>query len=324
MTDGSLVTLADVLDAASKLVGVIRRTPIIPAESIGQTTDCDLYLKAENLQLTGAFKLRGAFNRVATLSAAERERGVITASAGNHAQGVALAAQSMGVAATIVMPVGAPHVKVEATRSYGARVVLHGQNFDEAYAYSRELEAESRAIFIHPFEDRRVIAGQGTIAVEMLRDLPDADALVIPVGGGGLIAGVAAAAKALKPDVRVYGVQAATVASAARSFVTGQLTAVTRNPTIADGIAVGQCGELTFAHISRLVDDVITVSEDDIRLAMVTLLERARLLVEGAGAVGLAALLSGRLRLPGRRVALLLSGGNVDLSTLTGILGGRV
>ena len=263
-------------------------------------------LKAEYLQRTGSFKIRGAYNRLSLLSPAERKRGVVAVSAGNHAQGVALAAQLLGIQATVFMPESTPLAKVAATQGYGATVRLEGQRYEDAFAAAIEEQARGHATFIHPFDDEAVIAGQGTIGCEIVDQLPGVEAVIVPIGGGGLMAGIATAAKALKRDVRVFGVEASAVTE--------------HHATIADGINVSLQGRLTQPAIEQLVDDIVHVEEEDISRAIVMLLERAKLVVEGAGAVGLAALLGGQLKLPGQQVAVVLSGGNIDVNLMARII----
>ena len=279
-----------------------------------------IFLKAENLQRTGSFKIRGATVRISGLTTEQRRLGVVAASAGNHAQGVARASQLAGVPCTVVMSKGTSLAKLEATRNYGAQVVLHGENFDQAQEYAFGLAQEDGRTFIPAFDDLQVIAGQGTVGLEIWQDLPDVDAVVVPVGGGGLISGVALAVKELRPGAKVYGVQVEASPGAALAFQRGHRRSVPPEPTIADGIAVGQPSSLTFELMNTYVDDIVTVSEEEVAHAMVLLLERAKLLVEGAGAVGLAALLAERLPCRGQKVAVLLSGGNLDPLLLARIL----
>ncbi|WP_290588345.1 threonine ammonia-lyase [Alicyclobacillus sp.] len=309
------VTCADILAAREVLHGVVHRTPLTPNRTLSRLMGAQVFLKLENLQRTGAFKLRGAFHKVATLSEAERRRGIVTASAGNHAQGVALAAAHFGVPCTVVMPEHAPVTKITATRGYGAEVQLVGQNYDEAYQHARRMADEGRT-FVHAFDDPAVIAGQGTIGLEILEDNPALDTLVVPVGGGGLLAGIAIAVKSRHPHVRLVGVQPAGSNAAVRSFHAGHPVRIDTPASIADGLMVKAPGELPMAIIRALVDDMVTVTDDAIRDAILFLLERTKLLVEGAGAAGVAALLSGRVQAAGRQIAVLLSGGNLDLARL--------
>jgi threonine dehydratase len=310
------VTLADVEAAAARLRGVVNPTPLLHSRYWSEVAGADVWLKAECLQRTGSFKIRGAANMIALLSAEERARGVIAASAGNHAQGVAIAAREAGIRATVVMPETASLAKVEATRGYGAEVVQKGTSFAEA-AEEMRLLAESRGLTVIPaFDDPRVIAGQGTLGRELLEQIPDPDAVLVPVGGGGLAAGIAVAVKARRPAVRVVGVQAAAAPAGHESFRRGVPCSVAVETTVADGIAVARPGELTLPLLRRYLDDLVLVDEDAITRAMVALLERSKLVVEGAGAVGAAALLAGTVRLPNRKVVVVLSGGNIDMNLL--------
>lgn len=306
-----LVSLADVDHARETLAGVTRVTPLEPCRPLTAALAGPAYLKCENLQRAGSFKVRGAYVRIARLPAAERKRGVVAASAGNHAQGVALAARLCGAAATVYMPVGAPLPKVAATRGYGAGVELVGETVDEALVAAQEHAERTGAVFIHPFDHPDIIAGQGTLGREILEQCPEVASILVGVGGGGLVAGVAAAVKAVRPEVRVIGVQAAGAAAFPPSLRAGHPVRLPSYATIADGIAVGRPGDLTFAHVSKLVDEVVTVSDEDISRALLMLLERIKLVVEPAGGVGVAALLAGAVRAPTPAVAV-LSGGNID------------
>ena len=315
-----MIPFHDILDARVRIQGIVHNTPLIRAHAIGSLVGCELYLKAENLQRTGSFKIRGAANRMALLSARERARGVIAASVGNHAQGVALAARESGVRATIVMPTGAPFAKVEATGNYGAEVLLHGNDFDEAMARARELAKERNLTLVHAYDDLAVIAGQGTVGVEIAEALPEVDIVLVPVGGGGLLAGTALAVKSLAPHTRVIGVQAVAASAWFQAFRSRALAQVVPSATVADGIAVGSPGKAPSELIWRYVDDIITVGEEKISQAMVLLLEWGKLLVEGAGAVGMAALLDGKVHARGQKVAVVLSGGNLDPTLLARIV----
>lgn len=307
--------LADVQAAAERLAGVLLPTPLIPAPSLGALADCTLWLKPEALQRTGAFKLRGAYNRLALLP--PDAAGVVAASAGNHAQGVALAGQLLGRRATVVMPETASLPKIAATRAYGAEVVLHGTVYDDAYEQARRLAEQRRLTLIHPFDDAQVVAGQGTVGLEIAAELADAQVVVVPVGGGGLIAGVGLACRALCPGVRVIGVAAARAPGMHASWRAGRLTDAEATQTLADGLAVKRPTPDSLARLQRVVDDLVTVEEDEIAWAMVALLERARLVAEGAGAAALAALLAGRVPAArGRRTVAVVSGGNVDVAVL--------
>jgi threonine dehydratase len=308
------VTIADIWEAHKLLMPLIHHTPLAPSRTLHTMTGADVYLKAENLQRSGSFKVRGASYKVSRLTEQECRHGVIAASAGNHAQGVAIAAAQRGIPCTIVMPETAPLAKVVATQGYGATVVLDGFTYDDAYQHSLELQVESGAMFIHPFDDPDIIAGQGTLGLEMLNDLPDADALIVPVGGGGLIAGVAIAARALKPDITIIGVQASGAPSLRASLDAGEPYSLPAINTVADGIAVKRPGKLTFPIIQRLVDDVVLVDDEAIISAVLLLMERSKMLVEGAGAVGVAALLSGVIKLRDKKVLMPLTGGNIDIN----------
>ena len=306
-----VITVADVYAAAARLAPYIRHTPIQPSPDLSALAGVELYLKLENLQRTGAFKIRGALNMLLTLPPEIAARGVLTASAGNHGQGVALAAKLLGYPATIVLPIGVSLAKLEAIERQGAQTVLAGGNYDEAAAYAHALCIERDLTYVHAFDCPPVIAGQGTIAPEMLADVPDLDTLVVPVGGGGLLAGIATAARALKPGLKIIGVQATGASAFADSFKGGERQARPVG-TIADGIAVRMPGAYTFPIIAALVDDIVTVDDDAMARAMVLLLEREKLLAEAAGAAPLAAALGGLLPRDCGRVGLLISGGNVD------------
>lgn len=315
-----MVSLQDIQKAQSTLHGVSVATPLDRSRTLSELTKNEVHLKLENLQRTGSFKIRGAYNRLASLPADARARGVIAASAGNHAQGVAEAARMLNIPCTIVMPAAASLSKVQATRGYGARVVLFGDSYDDAFIHATQLREASGATLIHAFDDEQIIAGQGTIGLEILAALPDVEAVLVPVGGGGLVAGVATAIKALRPEVAIYGVQAAGAASFRASFERRALTALEHVGTIADGIAVKRPGNITWDIAQRSLEDILVVEEEEIARAMVFLLERMKVLCEGAGAATVAALLAGRFPLVGRRVAVILSGGNVDMSLLSRLI----
>src|SRR6266567_3052037 len=308
------VTIADIWEAYKLLKPRLHHTPLAPSRTLRDITGADIYLKAENMQRSGSFKVRGASYKISRLSKEEYSRGVIAASAGNHAQGVAIAASQYNISCTIVMPETAPLAKVTATQGYGAEVVLHGFTYDDAYQYCLELQQETGATFIHAFDDPDIIAGQGTLGLEMLSDLPDADALIVPIGGGGLIAGITIAARALRPNIRIIGVQAEGAAGCRTSLDAGELRTLPTIATIADGIAVKRPGTLTFPVIQRLVDDVVLVNDEAIIGAVLLLMERSKMLVEGAGAAGVAAMLSGVVKLDGKRVLVPLTGGNIDIN----------
>jgi threonine dehydratase len=306
-----LVTLDDVTSARKILEGVVRMTPLEPSRPLSAALGGPAWLKCEHVQRAGSFKVRGAYVRIFRLTAEERARGVVAASAGNHAQGVALAADMLGAEATVFMPVGAALPKIAATRGYGATVELVGNTVDESLVAAEEFADRTGAIFIHPFDHPDIVAGQGTVGLEILEQCPDVRTIVTGIGGGGLISGIAAAVKAAHPDVRIIGVQAAGAASVPVSLKAGHPVRLKNFSTVADGIAVGRPGDLCFAHIVAQVDDVVTVTEEDISRAMVMLLERGKLVVEAAGAVGVAALLAGAVRVDTPTVAV-LSGGNID------------
>lgn len=307
-----------ILEASVRLRNVAQRTGLVQFKALSDETST-IFLKTEDLQNTGSFKVRGAYNKIANLTDEERACGVIASSAGNHAQGVALAARAFGVPATIVMPAGAPLSKVKATRELGAKVVLHGSVYDDAYAEACRIQKETGATFIHPFDDALVIAGQGTIGYEILDDLPDVDTIVVPIGGGGLASGVATAVKLLKPGVRVVGVQASGAAGMKASFEAGHVVALDHAKTIADGIAVKKPGELTFELCSRYLDEIVTVDDDEIAQAILFLMERGKMVAEGAGAAPVAAIMGHKFDTAGNVVAV-VSGGNIDVTTISRII----
>jgi threonine dehydratase len=312
------VAFEDIEAAARTLAGQVVRTPCLRSERLSELLGCDITLKFETFQHSSSFKDRGAYVKLASLSDEERARGVIAMSAGNHAQGVAYHATRLGIPATIVMPKLTPFVKVEKTTQFGARVLLEGDSVDEAADYAHRLAAERHLTFIHPYDDPLIIAGQGTIGLEMLTDAPDLDALVVPIGGGGLISGVAIAAKTLKPEVEIVGVQAAACPSMYRRRA--GLPEAPLRPTIAEGIAVRNPGELTLSIVRQLVGDILLLEEDAIEDAILALLEVEKVVVEGAGAIGLAALTAYRERFVGRRIGLVLCGGNIDLRLLSVVI----
>lgn len=316
----SALSLEGIRQAQAIVAKAARVTPLLSSRTFSEVAGAQVYLKAENLQRTGSFKVRGATNRIARLTLEERKRGVVAASAGNHSQGVALASQALGVRSTVVMPEGASIAKVKATRGYGAEVILHGADYEEAQSEAYRRATADGLAYVHGFDDPHVIAGQGTIGLEILEQMPDVQDVLVPVGGGGLIAGVALALKLSNPKVRVFGVQTESAPAGAVAFQKGRRVLVHPKPSIADGIAIGRLGEHPFAVIRKHVDNIVTVSEEEVAHAVVLLLERGKMLVEGAGAVGLAALLSGRFRSKGRSIAVVLSGGNVDLPLLARIL----
>ncbi|THE63851.1 threonine ammonia-lyase [Salinadaptatus halalkaliphilus] len=311
----------DILEARERVRATSRQTPLERSHTYSAMTGADVHLKLENFQRTGAFKIRGATNRVATLSADQKAAGVVTASAGNHAQGVALAATRAGVDAKIVMPEYAPIAKVKATRNYGAEVVLAGTDYNEAAERAHEIERTEGRTYVHAFDDEMVMAGQGTIGLEIVEDCPDLDTVVVPIGGGGLISGIATAIKAETPDARVVGVQAEGASSAAKSLEKGERVSLEGVDTIADGIATRSVGEQTFPYIQEYVDEVVTVSDPEIAVTIVYLLERSKTMVEGAGAVPLAATLFEKFDYePDETIVAALCGGNIDLNTLTNVI----
>lgn len=314
----SMLSLDTVYQASYALKGVIRQTDLIRAPKM--FPDKEVYLKTENLQNTGSFKVRGAYYKMTKLSAEERSKGVIACSAGNHAQGVALAAQALGIDAIICVPEGAPISKVEATRGYGATVELVKGVYDDAHKRAEEIAKETGRIMIHPFDDEDVIAGQGTIGLEILDQLDDVDVVIVPVGGGGLISGVAYAMKSLKPSVEIIGVQSVGAPSMVNSIEHHRKEMLARVSTIADGIAVKEPGNLTFSLVEKYVDKMITVTEDEVAVAILDLMEKQKLVSEGAGAVSVAAAMSGRLDLAGKKTVCLISGGNIDVTILSRVI----
>lgn len=313
-----MLTLDSVYRASYALKNVIRKTDVIYAPKI--RTDAEIYLKTENLQVTGSFKVRGSYYKMSRLSDEEKARGVIACSAGNHAQGVALAAQKNGIKAVICLPDGAPISKVEATKSYGAEVCLVEGVYDDAYRKALELRDEMGYSFIHPFDDEDVIAGQGTIALELAEQVPEMDAVIVPIGGGGLISGIAYTLKAINPNVKVYGVQAAGAPSMYNSVNDHQIEELPKVSTIADGIAVKKPGSLTYEICEKYVDEIVTVTDDEIAAAILALMEQQKLVTEGAGAVSVAAAMFGKIDLKGKKVVCLLSGGNIDVTILDRVI----
>jgi len=317
-TDALPFGLADIRSAAERIEGQVIRTPALHSRTLSELTGAEVWVKFENLQFTAAYKERGALNKLLLMDPALRERGVIAASAGNHAQAVAYHGARLGVPVTIVMPKPTPSIKVMQTEGHGAKVILHGELFDEAYAEARRIEAERGLTFIHPFDDPEIMAGQGTVALEFLEQAPGLDTLVVPIGGGGLICGIGTAAKALRPDIALVGVQARLYPSMYCS-VTGQ-DLPSAGDTLAEGIAVKRPGEMTARLIRGLVDEILLVSERDIERAVSLFLQIEKTVAEGAGAAGLAALLTNRERFAGRRVGLVLTGGNIDTRLLATVL----
>ncbi|MBT9283045.1 MAG: threonine ammonia-lyase [Hydrogenibacillus schlegelii] len=316
----SAVTIKEIKAAKRRLSGVAHETPLQRARALEPLVEGMLFLKLENLQRTGSYKIRGAYNKIALLPEAARRRGVIAASAGNHAQGVAYAARTFDIPCTIVMPETAPRTKIQGTASYGARVILHGRTYDEAYAYARRMAEAEGLTYVHAFDDPDVIAGQGTVGLEIVKQAPELDLVVVPVGGGGLLSGVATAVRALSPETEVVGVQAAGAAAFVRSLERGERVTLDDVHTLADGIAVKAPGTITFDVVRRLGLRMVTVTDEEIVRAITLLLEREKFLVEGAGAAALAAVLAGKVPAAGRRVAAVVSGGNIDLKRLSTLI----
>ena len=311
-------TIADVYRAAKQLEGVARKTRLIHSDYFSELCHNDVYLKPENLQHTGAFKLRGAYNKISQLTPEERVRGVITASAGNHAQGVAYAARKLGVKAVICMPATTPILKVEGTRALGAEVVLHGDGFDDAYAHSLELQKKHGYVYIHPFNDLQVLLGQGTTALEIIDALKDVDAILCPIGGGGFASGVALATKLVNPNVKVIGVEPENAACMKAALAADKVVTLDSADTVADGCAVKTAGTMTFEFCKKYLDDIITVSEIDIMNALLSLIEKHKLVAEGAGVLSLAAL--AKLPFHDKKVVSIISGGNIDISTISALI----
>ena len=314
------MTIHDIEQAAARLRDVVHSVPLSTSETFSAMSGAKLYLKCENLQKTGSFKVRGAYNKIAKLREESGVEAVVASSAGNHAQGVAFASSSLGVKSTIVMPSAAPLAKVAATEGYGANVVLCGDCYDDAYNKAVEIQRETGAVFVHPYNDEDVIAGQGTIALEILHDLPMVDLVLIPAGGGGLLAGMAFCIKQINPRVKVVGVQAAGADAIVRSFAKKELVTTETSITIADGIAVKCPGDVTVSYINQYVDEMVTVTDDEIAEAILLLLERTKMVVEPAGAASLAAAINRKTDLAGKRVCCLLSGGNIDVSLIQKIV----
>lgn len=313
-----MLTLDKIYHAAYVLKNVARTTDLLRCKSL--SNDANVYLKAENLQVTGSFKVRGAYYKISQLTEEQKQAGVIACSAGNHAQGVALAASNNGIKAVVCMPDGAPISKVEATKGYGAEVVLVPGVYDDAYNKALELQKEKGYTFVHPFDDEDVIAGQGTIGLEILDQLDNIDAVVVPIGGGGLISGVAFAIKSLKPSIKVYGVQAANAPSMYESVKQKKQITLDTVSTFADGIAVKHPGDLTFEIVNKYVDDIVTVSEDEIAMAILALMEKQKLVSEGAGATAVAAVIANKIPVKGKNVVCVVSGGNIDVNILSRVL----
>lgn len=315
-----MICMDDIFTAREKMSGMIHQTPLDFSKTFSNLSKNEVYLKLENLQKTGSFKVRGSFNKMLSLRKHEVEKGVIAASAGNHAQGVAFSSHLLNIPCTIIMPKGAPISKILATRQYGAEVELHGSVFDEALNYALDLKQQTEAAFVHPFDDQFIVAGQGTVGLEILAQLPDVEAVVCPIGGGGLIAGLAMAIKEQKPDVLVYGIEALACPSMKQSLQSNKVVSIDSSPTMADGIAVKKPGELPFQIVQKYVDDIFCVDEMEIARTMLMMLERSKLLVEGSGACSLASLLYHKLPLEGKKTVAVISGGNVDVSFISRII----
>ncbi|MEH7460775.1 threonine ammonia-lyase [Bacillus pseudomycoides] len=315
------LNIVDIKNAKQVLDRNARKTPLVKSFYLTSKTGGEIYLKLENMQLTGSFKFRGAFNKISNLTDEEKARGVIACSAGNHAQGVALSSHLLGIKSKIVMPTSAPKAKVEATKGYGSEVILYGDTFDDAKAKCEEIIKETGETYLHPYDDVEVMAGQGTIGLDILDDMWDVDTVIVPIGGGGIIAGIAVALKSFNPSINVIGVQADNVHGMKASYDKGEIIEHYVAPTIADGCAVKIPGNLTFEIVKELVDDIVTVSEDELEVAMKDLLQRGKAVVEGAGALATAALLAGKVDsyIKGKKVAAIISGGNVDLTRISSV-----
>lgn len=312
--------LEDILKANETIKNSLKRTPVVECPTLKELTGNTVFFKLENLQKTGSFKLRGALNKIANLTEKEKKAGVIASSAGNHAQGVALGATAQGIKATIVMPATAPLAKIAATKGYGAEVVLEGEVYDDAYKKACELQKITGATFLHPFDDKFVMAGQGTIGLEIIEDIPDVDIVLVPVGGGGIISGISKAIKSLRPTAKVIGIEASNAASMKEAFKRHTCCEIDTSPTIADGIAVRKIGEETFKVAQECVDDIITVTEDEIAKAILFLMEKSKVVAEGAGATTVAALLSGKLKTENKKICAVISGGNIDTNLIERVL----
>lgn len=310
--------LYDFMEARERLNTVITKTKLIYSNIFSNETGNDVYIKPENLQRTGAFKIRGAYNKIAKLTEEEKKRGVIAASAGNHAQGVALAAQKLGIKAVIVMPKHTPLIKVEATRRYGAEVILTGEVYDEAYEYAKKLQEKEGYTFVHPFDDEDVIEGQGTIALEVLDELPNADIILVPIGGGGLISGIASAAKLKNPLIKIIGVEPEGAASALEARKNKHVVELAEANTIADGTAVKKIGEITFDYIEKYVDDIVTVSDYELMAAFLILVEKHKIVAENSGILSVAGLK--KLNVKGKKIISIISGGNIDVLTISSMI----
>ncbi|MBY7114853.1 bifunctional threonine ammonia-lyase/L-serine ammonia-lyase TdcB [Bacillus sp. 17RED48] len=315
------LNIGDIKKAQKILDGNARKTPLVKSFYLTSKTGGEIYLKLENMQLTGSFKFRGAFNKISQLTNEEKERGVIACSAGNHAQGVALSSHLLGIKSKIVMPTSAPQAKVDATRGYGSEVILYGDTFDDAKAKCEEIIKETGETYLHPYDDVEVMAGQGTIGLDILDDMWDVDTVIVPIGGGGIISGIAVALKSFNPSINIIGVQAENVHGMKASYDAGEIVSHYKAPTIADGCAVKIPGNLTFEIVKNLVDEIVTVSEEELEVAMKDLLQRGKAVVEGAGALATAALLAGKVDkyVQGKKVVAVISGGNVDLKRISSV-----
>ncbi|PFN12650.1 bifunctional threonine ammonia-lyase/L-serine ammonia-lyase TdcB [Bacillus cereus] len=315
------LNIGNIKKAQKILDGNARKTPLVKSFYLTSKTGGEIYLKLENMQLTGSFKFRGAFNKISQLTNEEKERGVIACSAGNHAQGVALSSHLLKIKSKIVMPTSAPQAKVDATRGYGSEVILYGDTFDDAKAKCEEIIKETGETYLHPYDDVEVMAGQGTIGLDILDDMWDVDTVIVPIGGGGIISGIAVALKSFNPSINIIGVQADNVHGMKASYDAGKIVEHYEAPTIADGCAVKIPGNLTFEIVKKLVDDIVTVSEEALEVAMKDLLQRGKAVVEGAGALATAALLAGKVDkyVHGKKVVAVISGGNVDLKRISSV-----
>ncbi|HDR4465051.1 TPA: bifunctional threonine ammonia-lyase/L-serine ammonia-lyase TdcB [Bacillus cereus] len=315
------LNIGNIKNAQKILDGNARKTPLVKSFYLTSKTGGEIYLKLENMQLTGSFKFRGAFNKISQLTNEEKERGVIACSAGNHAQGVALSSHLLKIKSKIVMPTSAPQAKVDATRGYGSEVILYGDTFDDAKAKCEEIIKETGETYLHPYDDVEVMAGQGTIGLDILDDMWDVDTVIVPIGGGGIISGIAVALKSFNPSINIIGVQADNVHGMKASYDAGRILEHYEAPTIADGCAVKIPGNLTFEIVKNLVDDIVTVSEEELEVAMKDLLQRGKAVVEGAGALATAALLAGKVDkyVQGKKVVAVISGGNVDLKRISSV-----
>ncbi|ANE89361.1 MULTISPECIES: bifunctional threonine ammonia-lyase/L-serine ammonia-lyase TdcB [Bacillus] len=321
ITKNVLLDITDIKKAKEILDVNARKTPLVKSFYLTSKAGGEIYLKLENMQLTGSFKFRGAFNKISQLTNEEKERGVIACSAGNHAQGVALSSHLLGIKSKIVMPTSAPQAKVDATRGYGSEVILYGDTFDDAKAKCEEIIKETGETYLHPYDDVEVMAGQGTIGLDILDDMWDVDTVIVPIGGGGIISGIAVALKSFNPSINIIGVQADNVHGMKASYDAGRILEHYEAPTIADGCAVKIPGNLTFEIVKDLVDDIVTVSEEELEVAMKDLLQRGKAVVEGAGALATAALLAGKVDkyVQGKKVVAVISGGNVDLKRISSV-----